>query len=68
MRGGLSFFLDQNLEFLNTLVYAHSLEGVNKCDPNTMLSQEAAEETWELGLPWDFPTGEDCNLCICHCN
>jgi len=31
------------------------------------LLQEAAEETWSLGLPWDFPAGEDCNLCICHC-
>ena len=31
------------------------------------LKQEAAEETWALGLPWDFPVGEDCNLCMCHC-
>merc|ERR1712156_654465 len=29
--------------------------------------QEAAEETWALGLPWTFPAGEECDLCMCNC-
>merc|ERR1711874_697611 len=29
--------------------------------------QETAETVWAGGLVWEFPAGEECDLCMCDC-